>query len=161
MKLLPLRHFEWHSPLSPDEITERMEQCVRPDAKGAAPAYSGMVFSGAFTINRVIGYRNSFLPVIKGTFQSEGLGSRVQITMKMVPLVQVFMGVWMGIVFLACLVTFAGMIAPGDHDGPDVSSAATFPFVMLVGGALICLVPFQVEAKTSETFLRQLLQVRE
>ncbi|UMY65350.1 MULTISPECIES: hypothetical protein [unclassified Flavobacterium] len=161
MKWLPIRRFEWRSSLSTTEITERMERSVRPDVNGGPPAYTGMVFSGGFTVSRVIGYRNSFLPVIKGTCRSEGSGSRIQVTMKMAPIVQVFMGIWMGFVFLACVGTIVGVTGATDDGGPDVSPAIVIPFVMLVAGALICNVPFHLEAKKSETFLRNLLEVRE
>lgn len=147
--------------MSTTEITERMERSVRPDANGGTPAFTGMAFSGSFTVSRVIGYRNSFLPVIKGTYRSEGSGSRIQVTMKMAPMVQVFMGFWMGAVFLACVGTVVGVMGATDDGGPDVSSVIFIPFVMLVAGALLCNVPFHLEAKKSETFLRNLLEVRE
>ncbi len=56
--------------------------------------YAGLVTPTGFEVRRIIHYRNSFLPQIKGRFESGPLGTTVHITMGLHPLVLAFLLMW-------------------------------------------------------------------
>jgi hypothetical protein len=57
--------------------------------------FEGDAAGSKFDINRVIGYRNSFLPHLYGSFHSQEDGkTRVDITIKMPVVTEIFMGIW-------------------------------------------------------------------
>ncbi|MDA0269256.1 MAG: hypothetical protein O3A14_20445 [Cyanobacteria bacterium] len=56
--------------------------------------YAGAVNDAGFEMRRIIHYRNSFLPQIRGRFESGPLGTTAHITMGLHPLVLVFLLMW-------------------------------------------------------------------
>ena len=63
----------------------------------SSPPFIGSVQGNSFNMRRDIRYRNSFLPVIRGRAESEGIGTRVSVTMFLHPLVAGFMALWSAI----------------------------------------------------------------
>jgi hypothetical protein len=99
-------------------------------------------------MSRVIGYKNSFLPIIKGEVRSETLGSLVDVTMHSDISVFVFMVIWMGILGFAFLSTLAN---PGN-------SSSLVALAMMAFGYLLVLIGFKFESIQSKKFLRELFQ---
>jgi len=56
--------------------------------------YEGTLSETGFQISRIIHYRNSFLPVIRGRFEPSPSGTTVQITMRLHPFVIGFLAFW-------------------------------------------------------------------
>ncbi|MGD1906002.1 MAG: WD40 repeat domain-containing protein [Leptolyngbyaceae cyanobacterium] len=56
--------------------------------------YAGILTVSGFEIRRIIHYRNSFLPQIKGRFESGPLGTTVHVSMGLHPLVLIFLLMW-------------------------------------------------------------------
>lgn len=56
--------------------------------------YEGKISDSGFEIRRVIHYRNSFLPAIRGQFEPSPSGTIVRIRMSLNPLVAVFLSCW-------------------------------------------------------------------
>ncbi len=57
--------------------------------------YQGSVSDGGFKITRIINYRNSFLPIIRGSFEQQPDGTTIiHITMGIHPFVMAFLGFW-------------------------------------------------------------------
>jgi hypothetical protein len=57
--------------------------------------YQGSVSEGGFKITRIINYRNSFLPIIRGSFTQQLDGTTIiHITMGLHPFVMAFLGFW-------------------------------------------------------------------
>jgi hypothetical protein len=63
--------------------------------------YEGTLSEAGFQICRIIHYRNSFLPIIRGQFTSSPLGTSVHITMRLHPFVIAFSIFWY-LVWYAC-----------------------------------------------------------
>lgn len=72
----------------------------------ASILFRGQLKSGTFNISRIIDYRNSFLPDIKGTFHPQNDGTRITLSMRLNPFVAVFMAVWLGAVGSVALGTW-------------------------------------------------------
>jgi len=69
--------------------------------------FYGRMINDSFSIERIIGYRNSFLPQINGRFQQVQNGTEIELSFKMHAVVTAFMVFWFGIL----TVTFIGMIS--------------------------------------------------
>jgi hypothetical protein len=105
---VPFYRFEIETPLSPQVAAQRIREMTseppagmvtfgRPDRRARTP-FLGRVDDRAFQIRRVIGYRNSFLPRIRGRIEPATVGSTVRITMAVHPVVILFLVVWLAII---------------------------------------------------------------
>ncbi|MBD2580340.1 hypothetical protein [Oscillatoria sp. FACHB-1406] len=108
MKLLPYETLVLETrdplPIVRDRLATRIE-APRSGwnlSSNRAP-YEGTISDDGFKITRVIHYRNSFLPVIRGTLESLPPGTVVRITMKLHPFVLGFVGFW-------CLAWYSAVI---------------------------------------------------
>lgn len=161
MKFLPYERLKIVTSLSREEILKRLENAIEPKrhfrlfASGTKP-YQGSVEGSHFEVSRIIRYRNSFLPIIKGDVQSEISGSTVYITMHPHIFVTAFMILWLGAVgffFLAFLYSF-------------VSSSTNPSIVFIPGGMFVFgygmfLGGFKFESIKSKKFFRELLEARD
>jgi hypothetical protein len=87
MKFLPYERLKINTTLSSAEVLKRLDIAVEPKRyfglfRSGTKPYQGSVEGSHFEISRIIGYGNSFLPVIKGDVQSEISGCSVYITMR-------------------------------------------------------------------------------
>lgn len=155
MNWLPYHLFEINSPLSLagalDAIRARTEPVKwfrwRWPSSQNDDRFEGEVANNGFTVRRIIGYRNSFLPEITGAISAAGRGSRVVITMKPHALVIAFAAVWCTGVIAALVATFS--YDPGFAWLPLLMLA--FLYLMIMGG-------FWFEANKQEPVLRRIFQ---
>ena len=156
MFLLPYERLIIKTSLGVAEARKRIEDVVEPrkylrgwfnyDHK----PYHGEKVGDHFEINRVIHYRNSFLPNIRVDVLPAVMGSAVRVSMRPHPLTIIFMVFWLGVV--GCI---SGAVAwPALHNGtllsapPDGLGLTVF---MFVGG-------FKYESAQSKEFFRDLFQ---
>ncbi|EDX71324.1 hypothetical protein MC7420_3439 [Coleofasciculus chthonoplastes PCC 7420] len=100
MPILPDNAFtiQTHEPL-PDVIDKLNAHIEAPKtfrwtlARNHAP-YAGTISSDGFEVRRIIHYQNSFLPRIRGRFESGSQGTVIRITMRLHPLVIGFLVFW-------------------------------------------------------------------
>ena len=110
--------------------------------------FEGSVSENSFKICRCIQYRNSFLPLIIGTIEANEYGSTINIRMRMAIPVIVFLVIWFIGVLVGCLIVpFAGFPMP----------TALVPYIMLVFGILLAIIPNKIEAKKAREKLEELL----
>jgi hypothetical protein len=69
-----------------------------PFSQTEGAPFIGSVQDDSFKMRRNIRYRNSFLPMIRGTIGSYGVATRVSVTMFLHPAVAIFMIFWLGMV---------------------------------------------------------------
>lgn len=119
----------WESPFGRDADPER-----RP--------FEGKLSDTSFRIQRDIGYRNSFLPIIRGRIDKGDAGTRIPLRMTVHPLVGAFGVVWV-------LGVGAFVIATG----------SPLAVAMLAFGVLIGAVPFYAEALAASRALQRELGV--
>ncbi|MEA2489160.1 MAG: hypothetical protein QOH21_952 [Acidobacteriota bacterium] len=111
------------TPLTPDATAERLRGLIGPkptlrerfaESFGDAPArppFAGSLSYGAFTATRILWYRNSFAPVIRGQYGTSGTGgTRIELFMTLRPLIIAFELLWCVLV----LSTTMPMIARGE-----------------------------------------------
>jgi hypothetical protein len=156
MPLLPFERFEIRSRLPLAEVTSRLAAAVEPKrwlrfGKAERP-FEGRVEGQEFRIQRIIGYRNSFLPRIYGRFTPDPPGCRVEGTLTLHPLAAAFMVVWIGAVVL---IGGAFAINP-PAEGRLL--AHLLPVAMLLFGWALATVPFTYEARRARRMLGELLE---
>jgi hypothetical protein len=139
------------SPLSPQEVHGLLRTLIRPrrtfmerletmgEETGVAE-FEGTVDGDRFRATRMIGYRNSFLPVIHGQVRTRGSGSVITLTMRLHISVMIFMVIWLGGV---------GTIA--------ASTSALIPLGMFLVGIALPAVGFYPEAFKARDILRRKL----
>ena len=118
---MPLKVVAFDSPYDPDEVRRRLVSAVSPGVNfwgtpkpsvgesGQPPEFLGKVHDRDFKIRRIIGYRNSFLPIIRGTVvQKPGGGSHVRLVMALHLAIAAFMIGWFGL--LTWLLAISGLL---------------------------------------------------
>ena len=93
MKLLPFENLTYKTLLAPDYVVELLKRAVEPQKTFRVSSifgsdkykdYEGEVDeNGAFQMSRIINYRNSFLPVIKGTIEQDTNGATITVEMRL------------------------------------------------------------------------------
>lgn len=167
MMLIPYERFTIYTSLHAEEVLRKLEDIVEPRryfqgwwAQDHKP-YEGKIEGYHFTINRIIHYRNSFIPVIEGDIQSEAIGCSVRITMHLHTLVIAFMALWMGGVGYASLASlrfFVDMVMQADAQPSSLLRPFLIPAAFLVFGYAMTLIGFKVESNKSRSFFRTLFQ---
>lgn len=152
MKWLPHHSFEIVSPLDRQAAFEAMKAHVEPENwfrigwpnSANDKRFEGTISGDGFHVRRVIGYRNSFLPVIDATFHAGASGTRIQVQMRMFIFVYAFCAIWVAGALTA--MTVGG--APGLLIAPAL---IVFLWGMTMAG-------FWLEAGKQERTLRQIFR---
>ena len=154
---LPFRRFEIDTHLTVDQCEHTLCAIVEPRrwlraplARGALD-FEGEVTNDGFSITRVIGYRNSFLPRISGVFHQRPRGTLVTITMRPNWLA---LGFW--IVWIAACLTTGAIILLWRSDFQKYRAGALLA-AMLAFGYLMCSVLFAIEAEKARRILTEVL----
>jgi hypothetical protein len=133
-------------------ITPRSRDIFRSNTNTTRP-YEGYIDSNTFEVSRIIQYRNSFLPIIKGQVNSEKQGSRIHVKMKMHTVVAGFMLVWMSGITIAFLAVLINMLVHKKFE-----PAILFVLLMFAFGYGLTIGGFKYESNKSKMFLAQLLE---
>lgn len=161
MKFFPYEKYKLISPLNPEEALKKIAAAVTTGPTSLLASsrqdkyYQGKISGYGFEITRVIGYRNSFRPLIKGEISSY-LGSEIKIVMRMNKAVIIFCCVWMGSVLIAAIATLAAQVHTRKLLLPGV-----IPFVMLLFGYVLFTGGFKYESIKAKKFLEELFEAEE
>jgi len=145
--------FILESKKSKDEIIQVLKDNTSPCRsvfyRNYADFFNGKIFEASFKIQRNINYRNSFLPVLIGEINETDSGTIITIKTRLNLFVIVFLCIWFGGVSLGCLITpFA-----------DFEIQFRFiPYIMLITGILITILPYKYEIKRAKEKLEELLK---
>jgi hypothetical protein len=154
--LLPYRRYQADSTAVPSDVEEAVRASVEPRRLlrfgASAHAFEGEVTAGAFDLRRIISYRNSFLPRIRGTIAPTPEGSRIAVTMSLHPAVFVFMTAWLGFTGIAALVLFVAVLR-----GAGSAYQPLGPAVMFLFGWGMTLGAFSFEARRAERVLAEII----
>ena len=147
--LLPFRRRQFTSELSASDASLALAGEVEPRRwlrfGWNAKTFQGTVGADTFDIQRIIRYRNSFLPRIRGTIQAETAGSSISVTMSLPGPVLIFLVVWLAIALTA---TFESMSRSGLTTAIAI---VVFVWLMTAGG-------FAFEAAKAERALCKILR---
>ena len=160
MKLFPVERLTIETALTPQEVHQRLADVVEPKRawRGLSrdhKPYEGQVHDEHFEVTRIIHYRNSFLPVIKGAIQAENGGSKINIVMQPHAVVTAFMIIWFLLVALFFLLILGAALL-NEPSGAQSWWIALIPVGMLLFGHLLITFGFRFEADKAKTFFQQL-----
>jgi hypothetical protein len=166
MKFFPYERFKIKSHLSKSEAINRLNNVIEPKRYfrffgSSEKPYQGKIEDSHFEISRIIGYRNSFLPMIKGDIESEISGCSILISMQPQIFVVAFMIFWLGGVgffFLVILWSFISSLGQTSATDPSI---LLFPAGMFVFGYALLLGGFKFESVKSKKFFQELFEVEE
>jgi len=158
MKLLPYHRYEIQTSLTREEVVALLQSETEPRKwlrfSRKHRLFEGEVSYEGFKIMRIIHYRNSFIPIIRGSLEQGVLGVKVKVRMHLHPFVMAFMCIWFGGVGFAILSTGAGLISGYTAPSPML----LIPFAMLIFGWLLTSGGFWFEARKAKPLLKDLLQ---
>ncbi|OQW57453.1 MAG: hypothetical protein A4S17_04395 [Proteobacteria bacterium HN_bin10] len=151
VKWLPYHRFEIMSPLKREDAVAALAahteapRWLRFDwpSNTNDKRFEGEVTANGFNLRRIMGYRNSFAPAVRGEIDSAGAMSRINITMQPSVFVLVFLAIWY-------LAVFGMFTAAGGFLGVAFLFALA-PYLMVMGG-------FWFEANKQEKTLREILR---
>lgn len=140
MNIIPRKKIILNSRLSNNEIYDKLIHLE---------GYEVSVKENSFKMKRKINYRNSFLPQITLTLNTNN-SNLVNIVMKLHSFVLIFMLIWLA------FVAFFGVITIINISYEELDQFSLIPFFMFVFGLLMLYVPFSLESAKSR---RDLLRV--
>ena len=156
MPLFPFDRVSIQTQLAPHEVIARLASVVEPRKfwrfRGGQQPFEGEVNATDFRITRIITYRNSFLPVIRGRVVPDGGGGRLDASFTLHPLVITFLVVWCGLLFIIGGPMWVGALLSGDWHGGPLTTLGLLAFAWLLTSA-----SFTVEARKARTMLAELL----
>ena len=156
-ELIPWRSFFIGTRWSTDQAFTELEKAIDRDKSlfgtggGSAPFVGDIRRTSEFLFWRRIGYRNSFLPIIRVVLEpSHHGGTRLRVTMRLHLFVMAFMAVWMTGTTVGALLSLAAVFAG--------RPAGLLAFALPLVGAAITGVPFALEARAAERLLRSIYE---
>ena len=166
-KYLPIENFTLTTNLTFEEINKRLENSIEEKKKtffsfssrNSVKPYEGFIKNNSFVITRIINYRNSFLPIISGEIIKTSEYPTIKINMSLTMFTKLFVGFWLGIVGLVCLIILlVGILSINNILKHGFSPFALIPFGMFIFGFSLVYYGFKYESKISKTFLIDLLK---
>jgi hypothetical protein len=157
MRLLPYRKLTLRSAMSAAGAAQALAKEVEPKRwfrLGAGSAsFEGSVTGSSFEIQRIIQYRNSFLPLIAGTIRAEAVGCSISLTMGLHPFVLAFSAIWLSGVAMVCAMFGLRALAGGSLEFwmLGLPGMLTLVATMIVGG-------FGLEARRAEALLIEIFK---
>lgn len=165
--VLTFENYVLTTKLSVDEVLKRIADNIQQKqsfsfsafSRNYTKPYTGQISGTAFTMSRNIDYRNSFLPVITGQISTYLGQTQINIKMRPVTIVLIFISFWLGIVGLVCIGTLlAGLLQIKQILQNGFSPILLIPFGMFAFGCLLTHFAFKGESKNSKEFLAILLE---
>lgn len=166
-KYLPFENFTLTTKLTFEEINKRLENSIEEKKRtffsfsrlNSLKPYEGFIKNNSFVMSRIIHYRNSFLPIISGEIVNINEHSTININISLTKFTKFFVGFWLGIVGLVCLISLLfGLLSINNILKHGFSPFALIPFGMFIFGFCLVYFGFKYESKISKTFLIDLLK---
>jgi hypothetical protein len=152
----PFRRFELFTPMTPARAAAVLQKIVEPNKNFRSPFskkhryFEGSVDGDHFKISRIINYyRNSFVPIIEGSFRPEPSGTIVSLNLRMAWPVTML---WVVMILLPLL----SFVANGSQAW--VHGPGTFLIKMTLFIYFMASVCFAIEARIAMKTLRRLLR---
>jgi hypothetical protein len=156
MFLLPSERFVIDAPAAPDEVRDRLLNAVAPrrrlSIRKPESPFTGTVEADSFELSPVLGYRNSFAPIARGSFASGVEGTRIEVRVRILPAVAIFMAIWLSLAAAFFLVALVVAFRDPSRSWFPLVALAFFAF----GYSLMAL-SFSFEAQRMRTNLALLL----
>ncbi len=167
---LPVENYTLTTKLSVEEIRNRIAGKIEPKknfrftlfSSSSSKPYEGYVTANRFKINRIISYRNSFLPMIDGQTYSVAGKTCLKIEMSILKWVLAFLLIMLGTFILGSMV-FNGIFffASKNSSLQSFMFHPLFLFLLPLFFYLVVYFSFKFESKKSKEFLARLLEGEE
>jgi hypothetical protein len=167
--IFPSRDLVLLSPLPPAQALAALQAKVQPTPRwrdrlyrNGTGGFTGTAEGGHFYLRRDINYRNSFLPRLQGTIETDRQtgGSRIAVRMELQKPVRIFMGVWLlcvgGFGIPLAIAALTHRLQPPQNDWMGV----VMPSFMLVFGLVLPHFGFRPEAAKAQDFLTETLKAQ-
>ena len=172
MKFIPFERFKIITRLCETEILERLEASVEPKRfirpssllrkflvlGPSKKPYEGKIDRPYFYVSRIIGYKNSFLPMIKGELVPAARGCSVYIVMRPHLLISTFMALLLGGVLIYFLMILGSFISSLGHTSKEDPSALLVPVFLFSLIYTPLLGFFKFESIKSREFFQKLFE---
>ena len=166
-KILPVEDLVYTSTLNKEALLLHLQNGIEAQKAFGIGAishtyskpYIGKIRNNTFEIKRVIDYRNSFLPQIKGVVLESSNGSKIHVKMSLPEIVKFFMVFWLGSVALGCIGVSYYLLFR-NPSGAFENPVVFVPFAMLIFGMAMTSLAFKKESKKSIIDLEDLLQAK-
>jgi hypothetical protein len=160
MKFLPIENITYKTTLKEEEVIHRLVDITEPEKtfrfgmsnRGATKLYEGQISGREFNIKRIIDYRNSFLPQIKGNIEKSNEGVTIKVKMRPSTFVIVFLCIFLGGGGLSYLAFLPQIFS---NSAFNLSSLIPFGVLLLAYG--IIMGSFTFESKKSKNDLQKIL----
>jgi len=156
MLLLPTERYVIDAPAAPDEVRERLLKAVAPyrglSLRKPESPFTGTVEADSFELRPVLGYRNPFAPTARGSFATGVTGTRVEVRVRMLTAVAIFMAIW-----LSLAAAFLVVAVVVDFRDPSRSWLPLVALGFLAFGYGLMMLSFSFEARRMRTNLALLL----
>lgn len=162
MKYLPFENITYQTKLDTKEVINRINKIIEPQktfrmtgvfGSSDHKPYEGSITGNSFNMNRIIGYRNSFLPRITGYIKKDFGKTEINVKMTLPPFILVFMFIWCGGVGLGFLSFLISSIRKETFE-PTI----LIPLVMLLFGYGLTTGGFKYESIKSKKYLAELFE---
>ena len=163
MKIIPGENIEFITDYTFDEIRKILIENVEPK-KGVRlnfnktendKIFEGKINSDNFVIQKVIYYRNSFLPQIYGKWESLNNDSKITIRLKLHNFTYIFAMIWITFVSITFIFSLIGILEQGTNPIFGI-----VPVLMIIFGILLFNYGFEKEKKNSISDLKRILKAR-
>lgn len=162
--LLPGYSYTVESKRSVSELLEKLNSEVYLDNFSlfkwirTEKSFVGLLKKDGFKVYRRIKYRNSFRPIAEGRMSPGMQGTRIDITMKLIPFASTFMLIWLGFALFMLLLSLTVLLFAPEQADSKVASIV-IPLIMVAGGFCGMHLAFNMERKKTEEALNRLLEV--
>lgn len=161
MSFLPIEKITYKTRLNQDEIFKRLSEIVEPKKilrfgifrNNSSKTYEGEFNTNSFEIQRIISYRNSFLPIINGTIEKEFDGMAIHMKMRLHVFVMIFLCIWCGVILLATIILLSQTFSNW-----DLGLFSLIPIGMLLFAYVLTMGAFKYESNKSKKELQNLFE---
>ena len=156
MPFLPDKRFVIEARDASDGVRGRLEAEIAPARRFALRRpdrpFAGKIDADSFDLRPVVGYRNSFVPRVQGSYRTGLAGTRIDVRMRLLRPVAAFMATWLTLA--AIFVVLAGIAAA--HDPLRLGFVVLALAFFGVGYACMSVL-FWLEARRTRAKLEELL----
>jgi hypothetical protein len=160
--LIPYKYFVIYTNISSEKAERLAADNIAPprslfQARTPGKEFEGSVASDGFTINRIISYRNSFLPILNGRFKPLKKGTKISIYITWHPIILILSPIFLYPFFEMVVIAIKDLLINGHITASNLDSTGTsMGFLYLIGQIL-----FVFEAKKVEQFVRKIYEKHE
>ena len=166
MKYLPFENIIYRTRLDSTEILKRLGESIEIKKtkliseiriSNYHKPYEGNIKGSSFFLTRIIWYRNSFLPRIKGVVLDDINGTKIHVRMRIHPFVAVFMFIWFGVLGIMLFIFLISFLSRQNFEA-KVMVMGLVPFGMIVVGYALMMGAFKYESIKSKKYLCELFE---